>query len=125
MNVQFSARAVALLLATGAVVGVACSSTNTNPTPDGGGGSSIVTGSSSSSTSTSSSSSSGTGGATTSSSSGSTSTSSTGGATCYDGGAPMTNNDFLNPCEPSATCQTFPNSTLPGLTADGGLPALP
>ncbi len=123
MKIKLSARVVALLAVSGVVVGVACSSTNTNPSP-GSGGSSIVTssvatnGSSGTGGNNASSSSGGTGGAT-------TTTTTSGGATCYDGGAPMTNNDFINPCEPSATCQTFPNSTLPGLTADGGLPPLP
>ena len=62
-----------------------------------------------------------------SSSSGSSSsgTTSSGGPTCYDGGTPMTTSDFLNPCEPAGmTCVTF-SGTIPGLTADGGLPALP
>jgi hypothetical protein len=37
----------------------------------------------------------------------------------------MTNDQFLNACDPSTTCQSYPNSTLPGLSMDGGLPPLP
>jgi hypothetical protein len=116
----------ALLLASGAVMAVACSSTNGNPTPDGGTGASVVVGPAASSTGTGSPTASassgggGMGGATTSS----TTTGAGAGSTCYDGGTPMTTPDFLNPCEPSATCQTYPNSTLPGRSSDGGLPPL-
>jgi hypothetical protein len=117
MKLPISAQRLALLtlvLGSAAAIGVACSSTNGNPMPDGGGGSSIVTASAVGGTTSSTG---GTGGTTTTSTG-------AGGPTCYDGGSPMTTNDFLNPCEPSATCQTYPNSTLPGLTADGGLPPL-
>lgn len=117
MKTMTSLRAVTFalsLVAGGSALFMACSSSNTNPTP-GTGGSTVVGSSSSSSGSTSSSS--GTGGNT------GTGGSTTGSTGCYDGGMPMTNDQFLNAC--GATCQTYPNSTLPGLSADGGLPALP
>ena len=117
MKTTINRRAVTLVIAcfAGTSVAFAACSSNNNPTP-GAGGSTVVGSSSSGTTSSgSTTSSSGTGGA------GSSSGSSSG---CYDGGAPMTNDQFLNACDPSTTCQTF-NGTLPGLTADGGLPPLP
>jgi hypothetical protein len=114
MKIQMSTRLVILAIAPALVLGVgfACSSSS-NPSPTGGGTTTLVTGSSSSSGSSSGS---------TSSSSG---TSSSGGSSCYDGGTPMMNSDFLNPCEPAGTtCVTF-TGTIQGLSADGGLPALP
>ncbi len=101
---------------------VACGNSNNNPTPDGGGtgGSTIVTASSSSSSGSSS------GGGSSATQTGGSSSSSSSGATCYDGGSPDANDQFINACPPPGeTCQTFPASQLQGLTADGGLPPLP